>query len=218
MGRRGRKAGSARSCAYSGRMGRGQQTSMVRDAFSSIFGDRRGLNGKQARQQMKVDSPFSRMRDVAYRRMALLDWWLEQGVFATADSASGIRPYSHLDPQVAQALFEHDTEALMRLDIGSEISKSPLSPSRQFVIVPFSKWPEKCQEALDEWRSEGRPAPSTSHSTSLANLSPSSAEAGALRQKTGFLAGTASLPGGTRMSILQVTLVEKVSGRDARSV
>jgi hypothetical protein len=139
-------------------MGRGQQTSTVKDAFSAIFGDRRGLTGEQAQQQMDVRSPFSRLRDVAYRRMALLDWWLDQGVTATAEEALRIKPYSRMDSQVAGALFKHDAEAMMRLDMGSEIVRSqhPSLP-RQFIIVPFSKWPPECQEELERWRAQGRP-------------------------------------------------------------
>jgi len=145
---------SDETCPYSVGMGL-ERTSTVKDAFSQVFGDRRGLTWQEQEQrEAEVASPFSRLKDVAWRRMALLDWWLGKGAFATDEEASMISPYSRLDPQVARALFEHDARDLKGMGLCREAGKDS---ECQFAVVLFSNWPRKYRGALLDWRLNGRP-------------------------------------------------------------
>jgi len=129
---------------------------MVRDSFSSIFGDRRGLTDEQkSRQRAEGLSPFSRFTDIAYRRMALLDWWLSRDVNAASWMVTNVLPYSRLDQQVADALFVHDAEALVSMKLCIQLAGAP--SEHRYRIVSFESWPTEQQQALEDWREKGRP-------------------------------------------------------------
>jgi len=63
------------------------QESVLRDAFSSIFGDRRGLTGKQAQRarypELRIGArrnlnPLGRTLEARARRSRFLHWWVEE--------------------------------------------------------------------------------------------------------------------------------------------
>jgi len=146
-------------------MGRAQG---AKDVFTSVLGNRRGLQTKQAQfstappapRPPRKTAPFAREVSPALRRMHLMHWF----ELADLGRPKGI-PYILDSSRIYDGLHASAKEQQCRNDIAALLKQGLLVKHQEpgqlvaYTAAESKNWSEEHQDRYRRWKAKGRPTP-----------------------------------------------------------